>query len=133
MRAATQEVILEGRLIVWKGKVVSASIPYQTIEYRGPMKGSPYVSDCFPLRLASHGKTRMEADLSMKNMIKAFLDELTRMGTLDAFLRERGWIKEKVGTATQADGGRSRRAMPGAVAWVPPHVINQIASVSMSK
>ena len=133
MNHRTEEIVLQGQVIVWKGKIISAKVPFHTYDFRARRESTSFMSDCVPLRLASHGKTRQEADLSMRNMIKAFLDELIEMGTLDVFLREHGWAKERYRAAASADGSRAKKAPPGAVSWVPPQVFSQLASVPMTR
>lgn len=133
MKAMQNSVTLKGRVIVWKGKVVHAEVPFLTYEFRGRTEGNPFVTDCMPLRLASHGRTRLEAVHSMRNMISAFLSELTRMGTLDAFLGEHGWTKRKLSPSSRRPSRGAKVPPQGDVAWIPPQVVSQLASVSMTR
>jgi hypothetical protein len=84
---------LEGRIVMRKGKIVEWKIPCQISRIGNGDGGHAYVADCSMLRIASHGKTKAEAERSMNAMVQTFLDELLDMGTFDEVMKEYGWQK----------------------------------------
>jgi hypothetical protein len=113
--------IMEGRIVVRKGKVASWKVPYQVSRMTNGKGRQVFVADCALLHVALHGGSQIKAKKSMTYMIRTYLQVLVLMETLDDVLAEYGWRKQSV----QAHDVAS-------VTWIPPVTITAYAMAGSS-
>lgn len=58
-------------------------------------EGDVYVALCPELNVSSFGESVDNAKLSVREAIRAFLEECEKMGTLEEVLEEAGFVKQK--------------------------------------
>jgi predicted RNase H-like HicB family nuclease len=69
-------------------------------------KGRWFISSCEPLDVHSQGHTRDEAERNLADALASFLISCYERGTLDAVLRESGFVPLTERTSRRASGRR---------------------------
>jgi len=66
-------------------------------------KGRWFVAKCPELDFVSQGKTAEEAKRNLLEVIQIQLEEMTALGTLDDYLLECGYVREKGSFTSQSE------------------------------
>jgi len=84
----------------------TAAAPVLPVTVRILREGEAFIAHATELDVSSHGRSVDDASRHLREALAAFLDEATRLGTLEDILQEAGYVRTPDG-------------------WSPPTVIAQ--------